>query len=115
MELLEYQATCDLAYACAATPPAQQGPPMSVSPNADIQTLAFAAKAIRSLRARRATPTALDDLWTHMLQSGCIDGYVTAYRACPDLLARMISLEGFLPFIRTVLGEAGDTHVARTI
>jgi hypothetical protein len=108
LEILEHRATCELVYEVAATPgPAFAERHDSTKPNAEILTLKLATRAIRSLREQRGVRRSLQLLRDHVMGSGCVDGYVVAYRAYPELLAHMIEEQEFATFGH--VGRSGVT------
>jgi DNA-binding CsgD family transcriptional regulator/tetratricopeptide (TPR) repeat protein len=116
VELFEYEATRDLIFAATATTEAPLvGGEAHETSNAEIRTLRLAANAIRCLRDGRRESGDLELLSDHLMHSGCVDGYVVAYRAYPLLLAAMVHDQPFARFIGPVLLRARDTRIASRV
>jgi DNA-binding CsgD family transcriptional regulator/tetratricopeptide (TPR) repeat protein len=113
IEMLEYQATCELVRAVAGEDElAAAESRASMPPTADTLTLILAAKAIRSLRSGRPSRAAIASLCSHVLRSSCVDGFVIAYRGCPELLNQAVLDERFRDYACTILPAARDSHLA---
>jgi LuxR family maltose regulon positive regulatory protein len=112
LEFLELRATFNLAAAAAGTEDLVERR-TEPAPHAEIRTLELAADAIWSLRKPTRRSTALDQLLSHVIESKCVDGYVLAYRAYPDLLARSIEDADFRSFVAPIVEQARDQAIAK--
>ena len=114
LERLEYDTTRELVWVLAGEERPLQWE-TGISPSTAILTVRFSTAAIRSLKSGRAMRPNLATLQRHLMHSGCVDGFLIACRACPELLVAAAQTPEFLDFVRPVLRQAEDTKLAKTI
>jgi ATP/maltotriose-dependent transcriptional regulator MalT len=114
LEMLEFYATCELVRAAAGAE-TKAGDEVGRYRAADITTLEIATRAVRLVAASGTAQPVLDELLNHAVRSGCVDGLVVAYRACPVLLTEAAQLEEFREFTRLMLDRAHDVRLAKLV
>jgi DNA-binding NarL/FixJ family response regulator len=78
-------------------------------------TLELSARAIRSLEHPARSSGPVSEVREHVLRSGCVDGFVIACRACPELLLATARNDEFREYIKPVLQRARDTKLGRSV
>jgi ATP/maltotriose-dependent transcriptional regulator MalT len=114
----EYRASWSLALAAAkqskeARRVAHQAEEMSR--RVEVSALVPWTKAILALNARRGTRQANEEAFATMLATGNVDAFVTAYRACPELIRSLSRDASSEDRLKTILYRGRDQSIARFI
>ncbi len=84
----------------------------SMSRRIEISALVPWTKALLALKSRRSTCEAAQEAFDKALETGNIDAFVTAYRACPDFLRLLARSEDNHGSLKTILDRAADYKLA---
>jgi ATP/maltotriose-dependent transcriptional regulator MalT len=116
IEMCEFEATCELARAVAGVKQmTDRSRRCAVPPTADTMTLELAARAIRALKQHRHSAGPVSELRNHVLKSGCVDGFLIASRAYPELLCETARDDEFMEYIKPILQRARDVKLSRSV
>jgi ATP/maltotriose-dependent transcriptional regulator MalT len=106
-----------LAHAVADEPSVASnlaGRARSMSRRIEVVGLLPWTEAVIAARSRRSARTAAEDAFQIALETGNIDAFVTAYRACPELLQILAKNEANHDHLKTILGRARDHALAQS-
>jgi DNA-binding CsgD family transcriptional regulator len=113
----EYLATLALARACASD---QRGALKlareagKAAQTVEVQSLTACTRAIVALRCHASDAEGeIGKVAEIILRRGGVDSFVTAYRACPDLLFAMSRTPAYQDTLRTVTEQAHDWNLAK--
>jgi ATP/maltotriose-dependent transcriptional regulator MalT len=114
----EYLALWSLAHAVAeqtreATTLAARAE--SMSRRIEVSALVPWTKAVLAVNGRHSGRTAAEDAFRITLETGNIDAFVTAYRACPELLKLLAKDEENHDQLKTILERARDHVLAESV
>jgi ATP/maltotriose-dependent transcriptional regulator MalT len=114
----EYRAWWSLALAAArqtkdARKVAEEAELMSR--RVEVSALVPWTRAILILNTRRGARQAAEEAFGHMLATGNIDAFVTAYRACPELLESLVKDVSKHDRLKAILHRARDHSIARSV
>jgi LuxR family maltose regulon positive regulatory protein len=86
-----------------------------MSQRLEVSALVPWTRAILALNARRGTRGATEEAFATMLATGNVDAFVTAYRACPELLGSLAKDASKHERLKTILHRARDHSIARSV
>lgn len=103
-----------LALACAGSEEARlEDVAELASANVEVRVAAAAAAAIVALDSGSSAEAAVDRLADEVLETGCYDILVTAYRARPVLLSALATRTEKLPWLFSTVANARDQAIAQ--
>jgi LuxR family transcriptional regulator, maltose regulon positive regulatory protein len=114
----EYFAWWSLAHASVKqtrTATAMANRAESMSPRIEVCALIPWTQAVLAINRRRSARTAAEDAFRIALETGNIDAFVTAYRACPELLQLLAKNKSNHDRLKTILERARDHALAQSV
>jgi DNA-binding CsgD family transcriptional regulator len=87
----------------------------SMSPRIEVSALVPWTRAVLAVNIRRSARLATQEAFRIGVETGNIDAFVTAYRACPELLQLLAKDRGNHDQLKTILERARDHTLAESV
>jgi LuxR family maltose regulon positive regulatory protein len=84
----------------------------SMSPRIEVTALVPWSRTVIAVNSRRSARASAEEAFHTALETGNIDAFVTAYRACPELLQLLAKNDGNHDRLRTICERARDHELA---